>query len=237
MSQHPFPQTRWTQVLYGAASDPEAPHQALEHLARVYWFPIYTYLRGRGHTHEQAQDETQGFFAYLLGRDFLQNLKPEGGRFRNFLLVALRRWLKDERNRVINVKRDAETPLEPWHELDPSQPNTFPATTSPEEAFDRAWAKTLVTRCMDKLQDQWAKRAELFDELRWTVESPGDVEKYARIAGRLGMTEGAVGKAAHDLRRQFAECIRGEVRDSVARDDDIEAELRYLVRLMQAPSS
>jgi hypothetical protein len=78
--------------------------------------PIYTWIRGQGRSHEEAQDDTQGFFAYLLGRDFLGNVQPEGGRFRNFLLVALRRWMKDERNRVINVKRRAEVEFQDWDE-------------------------------------------------------------------------------------------------------------------------
>ena len=107
------------------------------------------------------------------------------------------------------------------------------AAATPEEAFDRTWAEALVTRSMKTLEQRWENRAGLFAALRLTVESPGHVEKYAAISARLGMSEGAVGKAAHDLRQQFAEQIRQEVRDTVARDEDVEEELRYLVRLMR----
>jgi DNA-directed RNA polymerase specialized sigma24 family protein len=196
--------------------------------------PICTYLRGKGSSHDEAQDLTQGFFAYLLRREFLSNLQPEGGRFRNFLLVCLRRWMKDERKRVINLKQAAETSLEPWHELEISESCVVPGTMSPEEAFDRAWARELVARSMRALEERWRERAGLFEAIRLTVESPGSVERYAEIAARLGMTEGAVGKAVYDLRKQFAEQIRQEVRDTVASEDDVEGELRHLVQLMLA---
>lgn len=210
----------------------DASFAALESLALAYWRPIYAWLRGQGHSHEEAQDAVQGFFAYLLSRDFLRNIQPEGGRFRNFLLVALRRWLKDERHRSINVKRRAEVELLPWNELEGTALSSKAA--SPEEAFDLSWAEALVERAMKTLAARWEHRAALFAALRLTIESPGNVEKYAAIAARLGTSEGAVGKAAHDLRQQFAEQIQREIRDTVARDEDVEEELRYLLRLMES---
>ena len=194
----PFPLTRWSLVLSAKSGEPDAAFKALEALALAYWRPIYAWLRGQGRSHEEAQDAAQGFFAYLLSREFLRNIQPEGGRFRNFLLVCLRRWMKDERHRAINVKRQAEVELQPWDDLVGTPFHT--AAASPEEAFDRAWAEALVTRAMKALAARWENRPALFAALRLTVESPGTVEKYAAIAVRLGMSEGAVGKAAHDRR-------------------------------------
>jgi RNA polymerase sigma-70 factor (ECF subfamily) len=231
MPYHPFPPTRWSLVLAARETDADASFAALEGLAQAYWRPIYAWLRGKGRSHEEARDDAQGFFAYLLNRDFLRNLQPEGGRFRNFLLVSLRRWMKDERHRVINVKRRSEVGLQPWNEAEAIMVHR---ETSPEEAFDRTWAGALVARSLKVLESRWENRADLFSALRLQVESPEKVEKYATIASRLGMTEGAVGKAAHDLRQQFAEHIRREIRDTVARDEDVKDELRYLVRLMQS---
>jgi len=228
----PFPQTRWSLVLSAKGGEPDASFEALEGLALAYWQPIYAWLRGQGRSHEEAKDDAQGFFAYLLNREFLRNIHPEGGRFRNFLLVCLRRWMKDERHRAINVKCRAEVELQPWD--DRGAANFHTSSASPEEAFDRSWAEALVTRSLKALEPRWENRAALFAALRLVVESPGNVEKYAKIATRLGMTEGAVGKAAHDLRRQFAEQIRQDIRDTVARDEDVKEELRYLVRLMQS---
>ena len=226
-----FPATRWTVVLSAKEGGDEARARAMEGLARAYWQPIYAYLRGSGRTHEEAQDVVQGFFAHLLGRDFLRNVQPQGGRFRNFLLVCLRRWMRDEQGRVVNVKHRAEVVLQPWH--DTVEASLTCPVTLPDEAFDRTWAEALVARAMAQLEENWAQRSALFAALRFTVEGHGDAEKYAAIAARLGMTEGAVNKAAHDLRKQFASQVRAEIRDTVARDDDVEEERRYLVRLMR----
>ncbi len=233
MAYHPFPQTRWTMVLSAKASADSSSLEALQGLAMAYWHPIHAYLRGRVLGPDDAKDATQGFFAYLLARDFLGNIEPEGGRFRNFLLVALRRWLKDERKRVINVKRDAEIEWLPWHDQEMGNHSSHLAATTPEEAFDRSWAESLVSQAMLALKERWQNRPALFEALRLMVESPGNVEKYAAIAVRLEMSEGAVGKAAHDLRKQFAGQIRAVVRDTVARDEDVEEELRYLIGLMR----
>jgi RNA polymerase sigma factor (sigma-70 family) len=229
-----FPATRWSLVISAQGDGAAGALEALETLARAYWKPVYAFLRGKGLPHEEAQDETQAFFAQLLRRDFLRDLQPEGGRFRNFLLVSLRHRLIDEHRKVSNVKRRAEVSLEPWHEMEAIGEFPRPAAASPEEAFDRSWAESLVAQAMSVLKERWAKRAGLFAELRYSVESPGNVAKYADIAARLHMTEGAVAKAAHDFRQQFGQQIRQEVRDTVAEDDDVEEELRYLVTLLRS---
>jgi hypothetical protein len=138
--------------------------------------------------------------------------------------------MKDERNRVVNRKRREEVEWPPSHRESEA---IFLAGTSPEDAFDRAWMAALVARTMVALERRWENRAALFAALRLTVEGTGEVEKYAAIGARLGMTENAVCKAAYDLRRQFAEQIRLEVRDTVATEEDVMEELRYFARLMQ----
>lgn len=229
---NPFPPTHWTLILSAKEGESKASRDAMNSLAQSYWQPIYAWLRGRGRSHEEAQDDTQGFFAYLLDHRFLGNVQPEGGRFRNFLLVCLRRWMKDECNRVTNLKRREEVGMQPWHEK--AEPALFSREASPDEAFDRAWVTALVARTMTALEQRWENRKELFAALRLTVEGSGTSEKHATIAARLGMTENAVNKAIYDLRKQFAEQIRREVRDTVATDEDVMDELRYLVRLMHS---
>ncbi len=102
------------------ASDESA--KALEELARAYWRPVYAYLRGKGHSHEDAQEETQGLFAQLLKRDFLRTLEPSGGRFRSYLLVSLRHRLMDQHSLVANRQRRNEMSIQPWHEIAPEVP-------------------------------------------------------------------------------------------------------------------
>jgi RNA polymerase sigma factor (sigma-70 family) len=229
----PFLETRWTMVLSAKDGDADASSKAWEELALTYWKPVYAYLRGKGHSHQEAQDATQAFFAYMLNRDTLRNIQPEGARFRSFLLVCLNHRLIDEHRRQINVRQRAEISIEPWHEMEAINANGLLYTTAatPEEAFDRSWAEELIARAMVRLAKRWEKRADLFAELRFSVESPGDGAKYADIASRVGMTEGAVGKAAHDLRQQFVQEVRNEIRNTVAEDDDVDEELRYLASL------
>jgi hypothetical protein len=142
--------------------------------------------------------------------------------------------LIDEHRKASNVKRRAEISLEPWHEMEAMGGIPHSAAASPEDAFDRSWAESLVERAMSVLKERWKQRAGLFAELRYSVESPGNVAKYADIAARLNMTEGAVAKAAFDFRQQFGRQIRQEVRDTVTDDDDVEEELRYLVTLLRS---
>lgn len=184
MAYHPFPQPRWTLVLSARSEEAEASSTlALEELTKAYWKPVYAFLCLKGFHHEDAQDETQAFFEHLIKRNFLRNLEPQGGRFRNFLLVSLRCRLIDEHARLSNRKRRAEVALEPWHDSEAASP--YPEAATPEEAFDRSWAEELVARAMAALQERWEKRSELFAELRFTVESPGDGAKYAVGPSRL----------------------------------------------------
>ena len=227
MAFDPFPQTRWTLLLSAREGEEAIATKALEELAEAYWKPVYAFLRRKGHTHEAAQDETQAFFQQLIKRDFLRNVHPEGGQFRNFLLVSLRHRLIDQHRRIINRQQRTEVPLEPSHDMENL------SESSPEDAFVRALAEALVTRAMAALEARWVKRSALFAELRVTVDGSPTVDKYADIGGRFGMTEGAVSSAVHQLRQQFVEQVRQEVRDTVAEEDDVEEELRYLVQLLQ----
>jgi DNA-directed RNA polymerase specialized sigma24 family protein len=227
--QHSFPQTRWTILLSAKAKDAEVSAKAWQELALAYWKPVYAYIRSQGRTHQDGQDETQAFFAHLFDRDFLRNLQPEGG----FLLVCLYHRLMDEHRRQINAKQRAEVSIEVWNEIEAMDTNglSYPAAASVEEAFGRNWADELVTRAMARLAQRWVMRADLFAELCFSVESPEDGANYADSASRVGMTTGAVGKAAHDLRQQFIQELRREVRNTVAEDDDVEEELRHLASL------
>ncbi len=191
------------------------------------------FLRQRGSDHDTAADQVQGFFAHLLSRDFLREVRPGEGRFRNFLLVSLRRWARDQRGREDALKRGGGQPLLPFGELEKLRLEPVAAGDDPETAFERAWARGLFDRTLVQLADHWSGRGELFAALRLSLEGDPDAENYAAIAARLGSTEGAVGKAAHDLRRQFAARIRAEIRATVHDEAEVDDELRHLIRLLR----
>jgi hypothetical protein len=171
----------------------------------------------------------------LLTGDVLQKARPGEGRFRNFLLVVFRRWVDDGQRNEFAAKRGGGVEHLPFDELnavgiDPLEPDG----ASTEELFDRKWALSLVQRALAALSDKWSARAALFHALKSGLDGSAGTESYAVIANRLGMTEGAVKRAAYDLRKSFASQVRQEVQLTVAadEDEDVEEELRYLVELL-----
>src|SRR5215831_10731986 len=140
-----FATTHWSLVLAAQGESPAA-HQALEKLCRTYWRPLYGFVRQQGYRHEEAEDLTQGFFAVLLERRDFDTLRAEKGRLRSYLLVSLKHFLADERERAMAVKRGKGRPLIPLADLQsgaesevgPSDPLTA------ERIYERRWALTLL---------------------------------------------------------------------------------------------
>lgn len=228
-----FPNTHWSAIVAARDTDTPVAQVALERLAKAYWRPLYHFLRQRGANHDRAADQVQGFFAYMLSRDFLRELRPSDGRFRNFLLVALRRWVRDQADREHAGKRGGGQILLPLDELAALRLEPSDTEATPEVAFDRRWAQELVERSLHQLAQGWTERAALFEALRLSLEGGPDAENYADTATKLGMTEGAVKKAAFDLRRQFSAQIREEIRSTVQDEREATDELRYLVELLR----
>jgi RNA polymerase sigma-70 factor (ECF subfamily) len=223
----------WTAVVEAREGQTPAAMQALEQLARAYWRPLYVFLRQRGRDHENASEEVQGFFVHLLGRDFLRFVQPREGRFRTFLLASFTRWLDDQRDRANAAKRGGGQTLIPLQEFDSVNGLAPSDQAAPEEAFDRRWAREVFDTALARLAEAWEERAELFLALRTSLTSGGEAEEYAAIGARLGMNEGAVKKAAFDLRAKFARIIREEVRRTVRDDAAVDEELRYLIKLLR----
>src|SRR6478672_4253263 len=163
-----FTTTHWSVVLEAQGESPAA-QEALEKLCRVYWRPIYSFVRRQGAGPEEAQDLTQGFFALLLERRDLRSVRKEKGRLRSYLLTALKHFLADEHRRAMAIKRGKGERLIPLEELcaeeksdiHPSDPVTA------ERVYERRWASTLLDRVLSRLEDQYRARGNqaLFDSL------------------------------------------------------------------------
>ncbi len=230
-----FPPTMWSAIVSAREGGGSAAQKSLERLARAYWQPLYLFVRRSGHGHEEARDLTQGFFAHLLSRDFLKNLRPEAGRFRGFLVRSLQRWLCDQFDRRTAAKRGGgEVPVS-LEVLGEGQGAPTAPEESPERAFDRQWAREIVARAVAALQREWAARAELFAALRPSLDpqAAGSLAAYAEIAERLGLTEQAVKSAAFRLRQEYVASIRAEVRSTVADPGEVDDEIRHLVSLLR----
>jgi RNA polymerase sigma-70 factor (ECF subfamily) len=217
-----------------AAGQPGYPshQQALETLCRTYWFPLYAYLRRQGCDTHLAEDYTQAFFARLLEKHDLRLADPKHGRFRSFLLSALKNFQANESDRAQAQKRGGDKKI---LSLDFENAETRycwePADDlSPEKLFERSWALTVLDRAMARLQAESAgsNRQELFDRLKAYLTAEMGSVPYRDVAAELGMTEGAVKVAVHRLRRHYRQLLRDEIAQTVSSEDQIDEEIRDL---------
>lgn len=224
-----FATTRWTVVL--SAKDRSSPEsrQAMAALCEAYWYPLYAYVRRLGHEANDAQDLTQGFFALLLEKDYLRSVDREKGKFRSFLLAALKHFLANERDRRKAKKRGGDRRMvsidvraaedryahEPAHAL------------TPERLFQRRWALTLLDHVLARLRAETLQRQAIFDKLKGCL-AEGRGSDYARLGRELGLSEAAVKVAVHRLRRRYRELLREEIGRTVEGANEIDGEVREL---------
>ncbi len=231
-----FATTRWTMVLAaGRRSSPEAA-RALEELCRVYWYPLYVYVRRRGHAKADAEDLTQAFFARLLEKDFLRAAAREKGRFRTFMLVAFQRFCANEWDRARAQKRGGgQTILSLNLDTAERRYHAEPADElSADRIFERRWALTLIERTIARLRGEYeaAGKGSDFDLLKTFLTADSDTIPYAELSAKLGQSEGALRVAVHRLRKRFRELFRQEIAQTVSSPEEIEGELRYLLSVL-----
>jgi RNA polymerase sigma-70 factor (ECF subfamily) len=232
-----FTTTHWSVVLEAQGESPAA-QEALEKLCRIYWRPLYGFVRRQGVSPEDAQDLTQGFFALLLERRDLRSVRKEKGRLRSYLLTALKHFLTDEHRRAKAIKRGKGERLIPLEELRTEEPTGMdPADPlTAERIYERRWASTLLDRVLSRLEDQYRARgnAALFDCFNQLLGDEPGAPSQADIAAQLGMTENAVSQAYHRFRQSYQSLLREEIAHTVATSGDIENELRYLIAVIRA---
>jgi RNA polymerase sigma-70 factor (ECF subfamily) len=217
-----------------SAQDQNSPKsgEALESLCKAYWFPLYAYCRRSGHSPADAEDLTQGFFARLLEKDYLRSASQEKGRFRSFLLVALKRFMANEWDHQHALKRGGFAQFVPIdQELAESRFAAEPAhNLQPDLLFDRQWAMTLLDRTVARLREEYLEtgRAQLFEFLHGCLAKDETALPYAEIATRLNLTEAAIKMAVHRLRARYREILQNEIGQTVASPSDIELEMKHL---------
>lgn len=202
-----FATTHWSVVAAaGDASSPQAT-EALETLCRTYWPPIYAYLRRLGHSTQDAEDLTQGFFARLLEGTSLATLHQAKGRFRSWLLAVLKHYLAHEREKVCAQKRGGGVLHLPFDEalVETQIQSDRARALEPDRLFERQWALAVLAQAVDRLRARYAAdgRPDLYDHLKGYVSGEPAGGSYATTAEQLGMTEGAVRSAIHRLRRRY----------------------------------
>ncbi len=216
-------------------TNPASAEQALAELCGSYWYPLYVFVRRRGHSKHDAEDLTQGFFARLLQKRDFGPLAKEKGRFRSFLLAAMTHFLANEWDRTQAQKRgggqrslpiDAEEAERRFE----SEPTDAPG---PQEEFDRQWALSLLETVLGRLAAEMEDvgKGQQFEALKFVL-SGGHGRSYAQVGEQLGLSEGAVKIAVHRLRERYRDLIRAEVAQTVASADDVEEEMRYLLQAL-----
>ena len=227
-----FATTHWSVVLAAGERDTPQAAAALEQLCRDYWYPIYVYIRRQGHVPEAAEDLTQEFFARLLAKDYLSAVRREQGRFRWFVLCAVKRFLINEGERARAAKRGGALYRVAFdgHAAEGRYGLEAVDSTTPDKLFDRAWAVALIERVHRLLQEECALegKAELFERLSIFLSGDKAGATYADAGVRLDMTEGAVKVAVHRLRRRYRELLREQVAQTTRTAAELEEELRDL---------
>jgi RNA polymerase sigma-70 factor (ECF subfamily) len=224
-----FPTTCWSRV--GRAGDPSdsQAREALTELCRVYWFPVYAYIRRKGHDADRAADLAQDFFTRLIEKGTLAAADPVKGRFRAFLLADCAFFLADARDREAALKRGGGVRFVPIDAEGRYRAEPVDDLT-PEHLFDRAWALSLLAAVVDRLQAEFAAAGKLdtFEALKLVLTDGPRSMPYAELARRLETTEGAVQVAVHRLRKRYKALVREQIAATLDDPGEVEDEIRDL---------
>jgi len=219
-------------VLAAGRDDSQQAAVALEELCHTYWYPLYAYVRRHGHSREDAEDLTQGFFARLLEKHYLEGVSSDKGKFRAFLLVALKRFLANEWDRANRQKRGGGAlPLSlDWQDAETRYQIAPADNLSPDKLYDRAWAVVVLERVITRLRDEHGAdgKAGLYEHLKPFLMVGKSEFPYARAAAGLKMTEGALRVAVHRLRRRYRELLRDEITQTLANPAQADEEMQAL---------
>lgn len=231
-----FANTRWSVVL--TAGDPSSPlaAKALASLCRAYWLPLFAFVRRCGYSESDAEDLTQEFFARLLEHNWVARADRDKGRFRSFLLMAMKRFLAKEWDKAKTIKRGGNIQFVPLqHKMDSALTGWEPAdTATPEQVYEKQWALTLLESVLTQLREEFRNDGKgfLFETLEACLIGSRESQPYAVLAAKLHMTEGAVKVAVCRLRERYRERLKEEIAHTVDSPADVDKELRHLFRAL-----
>src|SRR5690348_15769603 len=233
-----FPTTRWSLILSSASDTRADAEAALAELCHAYWYPVYSFVRARSSSADEAQDLTQEFFLHLLDRAVFAAANPAAGRFRSFLLASLRHFLADQADRRSAQKRGGDVVLVPI-DLAAAEERfvrELQYRDTPEKVFDRQWALTLVTQACEQLQDALARegKGRFFQHVRPFLPGGSDPPSYADLAEELKPTDTSVKVTIYRLRRRYRELLRANVSHTLADPKEVDDEIRFLLNSLSA---
>lgn len=232
-----FTTTHWSLVLAAAGCEDACGREALARLCQVYWYPLYAFVRRQGHDPHDAQDLTQEFFVRLLEKDYLGDVDRSKGKFRSFLLAAVKHFLSKEWAKAKTLKRGGGhrfvpldiLPGETRYLREPEDDET------PERLFERQWAMTLLEQVLGRLAEECERKGKrsLFEHLQGCLTGSRDLLPYAELATKLDMNEQAVKVAVHRLRQRYRGLLREEIAQTVANPAEIDDEICHLFAALE----
>jgi RNA polymerase sigma factor (sigma-70 family) len=235
-----FQTTRWTVVLLCADNQAPASTKGFTGLYKIYWYPLYAFMRHRGHSPEDAEDLVQGFFLHLVEHKTLSRVDRSKGKFRSFLLASLQRYLSDELDKARCLKRGGKTEFvhldlegaEDRYRVEPVD------TLSPEKIFDARWAMALIGEAMNRLNRQYAsqRKSATFQALRTFLDpiNTKSFPSYEEAAAQLKVSVTSVKTLIHRLRKQYTAFVREEISRTVSDSADVDSEIHQLCEALIA---
>jgi RNA polymerase sigma factor (sigma-70 family) len=235
-----FHTTRWSEVLLSAQSQTPGSQAALAELCRIYWYPIYSFVRRRGSSPEDAQDLTQGFFLHLLDHKALHQVNPIKGKFRSFLVASLQNYLSDQTDKARCLKRGGNIEFVPL-DMKSAEDRYWLAPLdflTADKVFDARWAMTLLDEAMRRLRKEFATqgKASTFETLKPFIDPINSKAalSYEQIADALQVDLGSVKKLIFRLRKRYASVIREEVARTVSDPAEVDEEIHSLCEALIA---
>jgi RNA polymerase sigma-70 factor (ECF subfamily) len=229
-----FATTSWTQVLAARASPSSESRAALESLCKIYWYPLYAFVRRQGFGPEESRDLTQSYFSELLEKGYLEDFNPSRGRFRVFLKASLQHFLSKERDRSRTLKRGGRVGILSLDDRDPEGRYRHEPVDrlTPEEIFERRWALVILERALGRLRSEFSERGrgEEFEILKGYLTGEAPKVPYRQAAATLQTTEEAVKTSVHRLRQKFGKLLREEIAETVSTPEEIDDEVRHLLK-------
>jgi len=233
-----FASTRWTVVLSAGHKSSPQSDRALAELCRIYWYPLYAYVRKHGHSREDAEDLVQAFFARFLEKNYLEGLSSERGKFRAFLLACLKHFLANEWDKASRQKRGgtAQHLSLDWQSADERYQLEPQDLASPDRLYDREWAHALLERVLARLKQEYAAagKAELFEHAKSSLMVRGEATPHVHAATELKMDAGALRVAVHRLRQRYRHTLEEEIAQTLSDPSSVKDELRSLQEALRA---
>jgi len=230
-----FTTTHWSVVLTCGADDTVSSAAAMEQLCRTYWYPLYAYVRRRGHPVEEAKDLTQEFFARLIEKEWVTAADANKGRFRTFLLIALNHFLAKEWRRQRAAKRGGgRRPICLDDTAEARHINEPASNATPERLYERRWALSVFSQALSRLRAQYVTlgKQQHYECFKKFLSTQPDDGEYAAVGQELEMSPGAVAAAVHRLRQQYRDAVRAEVSQTVESPGELEEEMRWLLQAL-----